>query len=99
MTELTPTINLEAYSDALVVLGTSGILVPVLRRWGINPVLGYLGAGALLGPLGFGSFAGRFPLLNWFTISRAQAVADIAVLGVVFLLFLVGLELSFKRLL
>ena len=46
---------MAAYSDALVVLGTAGVVVPLVRRWGLNPVLGYLGAGALLGPLGLGS--------------------------------------------
>ena len=39
------TINLAAYSDALVVLGTAGILVPLLSRLGFSPVLGYLAAG------------------------------------------------------
>jgi Kef-type K+ transport system membrane component KefB len=38
--------NVEVYSDALVVLGTAGIVVPLVRRSGLNPVLGYLGAGA-----------------------------------------------------
>jgi CPA2 family monovalent cation:H+ antiporter-2 len=92
------TINLNAYSDALVVLGTAGIVVPILRRWGVNPILAYLGAGALLGPLGLGSYVTSVPFLCWFTISDAKNVAGIAELGVVFLLFIVGLELSFNRL-
>ena len=54
-------INIDAYSDALVVLGTAGIVVPILRRWGLSPVLGYLAAGALLGPLGLGSLIKAFP--------------------------------------
>ena len=48
-------INIDAYSDALVVLGTAGIVVPMVRRLGFSPVLGYLAAGAVLGPLGLGS--------------------------------------------
>ncbi len=91
--------NIAAYSDALVVLGTAGVVVPAVRRWGINPVLGYLGAGALLGPLGLGSFIGSLPLLYWVTVVDAKNVAGIAELGVVFLLFLIGLELSWERLL
>ena len=59
------TINLAAYSDALVVLGTAGILVPIVSRLGFNPVLGYLAAGALLGPLGLGSLIETFPALFW----------------------------------
>jgi len=92
------TINLAAYSDALVVLGTAGILVPLLSRLGFSPVLGYLAAGALLGPFGLGSLIQSFPLLYWFTVGDAKDVTGIAELGVVFLLFLIGLELSLHRL-
>lgn len=91
-------LNIAAYSDALVVLGTAGLVVPVMRRLGVNPVLGYLAAGAVLGPLGLGSFIGSFPLLYWFTVVDPDHVSGIAELGVVFLLFLIGLELSFARL-
>ena len=91
--------NVEVYSDALVVLGTAGIVVPLVRRWGISPVLGYLGAGALLGPLGIGSFMHIFPWLYWITVVDARNVSGIAELGVVFLLFIIGLELSYQRLL
>jgi len=91
-------INMPVYSDALVVLGTAGIVVPLVHRWGVSPVLGYLGAGALLGPLGLGSFIGQVPLLYWFTVGDAKNVSGIADLGVVFLLFLVGLELPYERL-
>ena len=91
-------INIAAYSDALVVLGTAGIVVPMVRRWGLNPVLGYLCAGVILGPLGLGTFIHQIPILYWFTVVDAQNVSVIADLGVVFLLFLIGLELSYERL-
>ncbi|HXQ85015.1 MAG TPA: cation:proton antiporter, partial [Xanthobacteraceae bacterium] len=93
------TINIAAYSDALVVLGTAGIVVPFVSRLGFSPVLGYLGAGALLGPLGLGSLSSLHPVLDWFTVGDAKNVAGIAALGIVFLLFLIGLELSLPRLL
>ncbi len=93
------TINIAAYSDALVVLGTAGIVVPIVSRLGFSPVLGYLGAGALLGPLGLGSFIRSYPVLYWFTVGDAKNVEGIAELGIVFLLFLIGLELSLHRLL
>jgi CPA2 family monovalent cation:H+ antiporter-2 len=95
---VTPTINIAAYSDALVVLGTAGILIPMVSRLGLSPTLGYLVAGALLGPLGLGSFIRDYPWLYWFTVGEAKNVEGIAQLGVVFLLFLVGLELSVQRL-
>jgi monovalent cation:H+ antiporter-2, CPA2 family len=95
---VTSTINVAAYSDALVVLGTAGILVPIVSRLGFSPVLGYLAAGALLGPFGLGSLIQSFPVLYWFTVGDAKDVTGIADLGVVFLLFLIGLELSLRRL-
>jgi len=91
-------INIPVYSDALVLLGTAGIVIPLVRRFGFNPVLGYLGAGAILGPLGLGSFIGQFPFLYWFTVVDARNVAGFADLGIVFLLFLIGMELSYERL-
>jgi monovalent cation:H+ antiporter-2, CPA2 family len=90
--------HLAAYSDALVVLGTAGVVIPLVRRLGVSPVIGYLAAGAILGPLGLGSLTSTVPALFWITITDEQNVAGIAELGVVFLLFLVGLELSFPRL-
>ncbi|MDO8401556.1 MAG: cation:proton antiporter [Bradyrhizobium sp.] len=91
-------INIDVYSDALVVLGTAGIVIPLVRRFGFSPVLGYLAAGAILGPLGLGSLIKQFPLLYWVTVVDARNVAGIAELGVVFLLFIIGMELSFERL-
>jgi monovalent cation:H+ antiporter-2, CPA2 family len=90
--------NVAAYSDALVVLGTAGIVIPMVRRWGISPVFGYLAAGAVLGPLGLGSFMDAAPWLYWITVVDTKNVAGIAELGVVFLMFLIGLELSYQRL-
>ncbi len=90
--------NIQAYSDALVVLGVSGIVVPLLSRFGVNPVLGYLGAGALLGPFGLGSLRGELGFFRWLAISDAKGVAGFAELGVVFLLFMIGLGLSYGRL-
>jgi CPA2 family monovalent cation:H+ antiporter-2 len=91
-------IRIEPYSDALLVLGTAAVLVPLARRAGISPIFAYLGAGFALGPFGLGSFANDHPAIDWLTISDSQNVAGIAELGVVFLLFLIGLELSPTRL-
>ncbi len=90
--------NVDAYSDALVVLGTAGIVVPLVKRWGISSVLGYLCAGAVMGPLGLGSFKGELPFLTWITVVDTKNVSALAEFGVVFLLFLIGLELTYQRL-
>jgi len=94
-----PALNLDAYSDALVVLGTAGIVVPIVQRWRVSPVLVYLAAGVILGPLGLGSFKSQVPFLHWVTVVDAKNVAEIAELGVVFLMFLIGMELSYERVL
>ena len=86
------------YADALIVLGTAGIVVPMVRQWGWSPILGYLAAGAVLGPHGLGSFGNAFPVVSWFTIRDVENISGIAELGIVFLLFLIGLELSLPRL-
>ncbi|MEQ1648483.1 MAG: cation:proton antiporter [Hyphomicrobiaceae bacterium] len=91
-------INLTAYSDALVVLGTAGVVVPLVRTLGVSPVLAYLAAGMILGPYGLGALVSAVPALYWITITEAKNVDGIAELGVVFMLFLIGLELSFERL-
>ena len=72
--------------------------MPALRRWGVSPILSYLGAGAVLGPLGLGSQIANYPLLYWVTVVNPDSVSGIGELGVVFLLFLIGLKLSIKRL-
>src|SRR6266850_4520872 len=86
-----PTINIDVYGDALIVLATAGVVVPIVRRWRVSPVLGYLAAGAILGPFGLGSLQKSAPFLYWVTITDAARVAGIAELGVVFLMFLIGL--------
>ncbi len=91
-------VNIESLIDPLLVLGTAGVVVPLVRHFGISPVLGYLAAGAIIGPLGLGSLKYELPLLRFLTIRDAQNVAGIAEFGVVFLLFLIGLELSVGRL-
>lgn len=74
------------------------MVVPLARHFGLNPIIGYLGAGLILGPNGLGSFIQEIPLLYWVTVVDPDNIKGIADLGVVFLLFLIGLELSLDRL-
>jgi len=87
-----------AYKDVVLFLVTAGVVAPLFRRWRLSPILGFLGAGVLLGPFGLGSLAHRAPWLSAFTIDNPAEVAQLAELGVVFLLFMIGLELSWERL-
>ena len=86
------------YKDLVVFLAAAGVVVPLFNRWKISPVLGFLAAGVLLGPDGLGRFADAAPWLSWFTISDAAQLAQLSELGVAFLLFMIGLELSWERL-
>jgi CPA2 family monovalent cation:H+ antiporter-2 len=90
--------DLAIYKDSLLVLGTAGVVVPLLHRYGISSVLGFLLAGAVLGPDGLGALTPYVPSLSWLTITNPEGLAKFAEWGVVFLLFLIGLELSFERL-
>ena len=71
--------------QALVYLGAGIIAVPIFQRLGAGSVLGYLVAGIAIGPYGFG------------IITEAQTVLHFAEIGIVLLLFLVGLELNASR--
>ncbi len=72
--------------QAAIFLATAVLVVPLFRRLQLGAVLGYLAAGALIGPWGLG------------VVPHAQATLSFAELGVVLLLFLVGLELEPSRL-
>lgn len=80
--------------DALVFLVAAGVIVPLLRLVRISSVLGFLLAGIALGPFGLGAQTEQWAVLEFVTISDPAAAAPLAELGVLFLLFLIGLELS-----
>lgn len=84
--------------EILLFLALAGILIPTLVRLRINQVLGFLAVGALLGPFGLGLFAQDVPALAYLTFPRAEGVVALAELGVMFLMFMIGLELSAARL-
>jgi CPA2 family monovalent cation:H+ antiporter-2 len=90
--------DLVVYKDALLVLGTAGVIVPLLHRAGVSTVLAFLISGAVLSPGGLGVLTAYVPGLTWLTITDPERLAKFAEWGVVFLLFLIGLELSFERL-
>ncbi|MEH6664615.1 MAG: cation:proton antiporter [Brevundimonas sp.] len=86
------------YKDLVVFLAAAGVLVPIFSRFRISPVLGFLAAGVLLGPDGLGRFADVAPWVSWLTITDQAEMDVLAELGVAFLLFMIGLELSWGRL-
>ncbi|MFN4221459.1 MAG: cation:proton antiporter, partial [Novosphingobium meiothermophilum] len=93
--------NLEpttALSDALVILGAAGIVIPAFARFRITPIIGFILVGLAVGPFGLGALVPQFPWLYYFTISDPAAIVPFAEFGIILLLFEIGLELSFNRL-
>lgn len=86
------------FSDALVILGAAGLVIPAFARLRISPVIGFILVGVLVGPYGLGALVGAYPWLYHVTISEPHAIEPFAEFGIVLLLFSIGLELSIKRL-
>ncbi len=84
--------------EVLVFLAAAGVVVPILQRLRVSPVLGFLIVGIIVGPYGLARFSDSAPWLHHISIGDPESVRSIAELGVVFLLFMIGLELSLERL-
>ena len=85
-------------SDALVILGAAGIIIPVFARFRITPIIGFILVGLLVGPYGLGRMVYEHEWLSNITITDPERLEPFAEFGIILLLFAIGLELSFKRL-
>ena len=85
-------------TDALVILGAAGIVIPVFTRFRITPVIGFILIGIAVGPFGLGGLVFEHPWLSHITISDPESLEPFAEFGIILLLFTIGLELSFNRL-
>ena len=73
------------FSEALLLLGGAVLAAPLFKKLGLGTILGYLAAGVLIGPI-----------LHY--IHDGEEILGVAELGIVFLLFIIGLELQPSRL-
>jgi monovalent cation:H+ antiporter-2, CPA2 family len=85
--------------DVLVFLAAAGLVVPLLHRARLGSILGFLIVGVIIGPYGLGRLQHTQPWIIWITIENPESVTPFADWGVVFLLFLIGLEISVGKLL
>lgn len=83
--------------ETLLFLALAGVLIPLLQRFRVNQVVGFLVVGMLVGPFGFVLWADHVPWVKVFSFPRGPGVQSLGELGVIFLMFLIGLELSVKR--
>ena len=81
-----PVAHASFLPPVLIFCAAAVIAVPLFRRLGLSGVLGYLAAGIVIGPSGLS------------LIGEPETVRGVAELGVVLLLFIVGLELKLSRL-
>ena len=72
--------------QALIYLGSAALIVPIAVRLGLGSVLGYLIAGCIIGPWGLR------------LVTDAESILHFAEIGVVLMLFIIGLELDPQRL-
>ena len=91
-------LDTSSMSDALVILGAAGLVIPVFARFRITPVIGFILIGIAVGPYGLGKLVYDHPWLSYMTITDPESLAPYAEFGIILLLFTIGLELSFKRL-
>ncbi len=78
--------HLPILQDILILLGFSALMVYVLQRLKLPSILGFLVAGVLIGPYGFS------------LIKATEEVEILSEIGVILLLFVIGMEMSFKQL-
>ncbi len=84
--------------ETIIFLVAAGLVVPLVRKAGISAVLGFLFVGLIIGPYGVGRLVGETPVLELMVIADVEGVRRFAELGVIFLLFTIGLELSIAQL-
>ncbi len=92
------TLDTAFYKEALIVLGAAGVVIPLFHRLHVSSALGFILVGIIVGPFGLASLVPHVRRLSAITISAPESIEPIAQFGVVLLLIIIGLELSFERL-
>ena len=88
----------EVFINISLFLVIAALVIPLLKRFKIPPVLGYLMAGIIFGPQGLGEYASDFNVLEYVTLQDSESLKLLSELGIVFLLFVIGLEVTPRKL-
>lgn len=83
--------------EIILFLVAAGVVMPLVRQLKVSPVLGFLCIGLVIGPYGLGRLEGEVPGVGYFFVSDLEGVQTIGELGVIFLLFCIGLEMSLPQ--
>src|SRR3546814_17375487 len=78
-------IDNRGFSDALVILGAAGIVIPAFARLRISPGIGFILVGPPVGPAGLGSLPPTVPWRYFCTISNPNAIQPYAAFGTILL--------------
>lgn len=84
--------------QTLVFLAATCLVVPALRRARLSSVMGFLMIGVAMGPHVLGRLAQDYPWLSPFELQDSEPTLLLGEFGVIFLLFVIGLEVSWERL-
>jgi CPA2 family monovalent cation:H+ antiporter-2 len=91
-------VDISQFKEALIVLGSAALVIPVFHSLRVSPVIGYILIGMAVGPYGAGSLSELIPWFSFFSVGKEGAISHAAEFGVVLLMFMIGLELSLERL-
>ena len=90
--------DLASFKDGLIILGAAAIVVPLVQRLRVSSILGFMLVGIIFGPFGLGALSEVAPFLAMLSIADVDGISHVAEFGVVMLMFMIGLEMSFDRL-
>lgn len=88
----------ELLIQTLVFLAATCVIVPALRKAKLAAMMGYLIIGVAMGPHALGRLAETWQWLSPFELEESPSALMLAEFGVVFLMFVIGLEVSWDRL-
>lgn len=86
------------FAGVLLFFGIAGVVVPILQRFKLSSVSAYLICGMIFGPWGLATWLKHIPHSHYFTLNDPHLLHILGELGIITMMFMIGLELSIDRL-